>query len=159
MPQKLSLKQCRELVKSLWQNGTRNVNEIHKITKFPLRTLFRWTSQLKKTKDLMQNHRPGRPKKLTPRKQRFLGQLAHFRAGATSFEITDTLNNTYSDLNIATRTVRENLWKLGYRVCIPQKTPFLTAAAKEKRVSWAKAHKRKTWRNTVFSDETTIQMF
>ena len=68
----------------------------------------------KKNKDLKQNHQPGRPKKLTPKKQRFLGQLAHFRAGVTSFEITDTFNNTYPDLKIATHTVQENLWKFGY---------------------------------------------
>jgi len=159
MQQKISLKKRREVVKSLWQNGTRNVNELHKITKFPLRTLFRWTSQLKKTKDLKQGYRPGRPKILSPKKRRHLGQLARSRAGATSFEITNTLNNIYPELNIATRTVRENLWKLGYRVCIPKKTPFLTPIAKERRVAWANVHKRKKWGNVIFSDETTIQMF
>ena len=133
MQQKISLKKCRELVKSLWKNGTQNVNELHKVTKFTLRTLYRWTSQLKKTRDLKQGCRPGRPKKLSPKKQR--------------------------RLNIATQTVRENLWKLGYHVCIPKKTPFLTPLAKERRVSWAKAHQNKTWEDTVFSDETTIQMF
>lgn len=159
MPQKISIKERREVVKSLWNNGTRNVNELHKITKFPLRTLYRWSSQLKKTKNLKQRCRPGRPKVLSPKKQRHLGQLARSRAGATSFEIADTLNNTYPGLNIATRTVRENLWKLGYRVCVPKKTPFLTSIAKERRVSWAEVHKNKNWEDMVFSDETTFQMF
>ncbi|CAI2201363.1 18597_t:CDS:1, partial [Funneliformis geosporum] len=58
------------------------------------------------------------------------------RLFATSFEIADTLNNSYPGLNIATRTVRENLWKLGYQVCVPKKIPFLTSIAKERRVSW-----------------------
>jgi len=159
MAQELPLKKRRELVKTLWKNGTWNVNELHKITKLPLRTLYRWTSQLKKTKDLKQRCRPGRPKILSPKKRRHLGLLARFRAGATSFEITDTLNNTYPGLNIATRTVRKNLWKFGYRVCIPKKTPFLTSITKERRVSWAKAHQNKNWEDTIFSDETTIQMF
>jgi transposase len=159
MQPKLTLKKRRELVKSLWNNKTQNVTELHKITKFPVRTLYRWTSQLKKTKDLKQRRRPGRPKRLSPKKLRHLGQLACSRAGATSFEITDSLNNTYPELNIAPRTVRENLWKLGYRVCIPKKTPLLTPIAKERRVSWAKAHQHKNWKDTVFSDETSIQMF
>src|SRR5687768_13417188 len=159
MQPKLSLKKRHELVKSLWNNKTRNVKELHNITKFPLRILYRWTSQLKKTKDLKQRHRPGRPKILSPKKQCHLGQLARSRAGASSFEIADSLNNTYSELNIAPRTVRENLLKVGYRVCIPKKTPLLTQIAKERRVSWAKAHLRKNWKNTIFSDETTFQMF
>ena len=143
MQQKISLKKRHEVIKTLWNNGTRNVNELHKITKFPLRTLYRWSSQLKKNKSLKQRRRPGRPKILSPKKQRHLDLLARSRAGATSFKITDTLNNTYPDLNIATRTVRENLWKLGYRVCIPKKTPFLISITKERRVSWAKAHQNK----------------
>ena len=108
---------------------------------------------------MKQRHRPGRPKRLSLKKQRHLGQLARSCAGATSFEIADSLNNTYPNLNIAPRTVRENLWKLGYQVCIPIKTPFLTPLAKERRVSWAKAHRNKRWGNVVFSDKTTIQMF
>jgi len=109
MQPKLTLKKCCEFVKSLWNNKTQNVKELHKITKFPVRTLYRWTSQLKKTKDLKQHHHPGHPKYLSPKKLRHLGQLAHSCAGATSFEITDSLNNTYPELNIASRTVHENL--------------------------------------------------
>ncbi|CAG8740773.1 15262_t:CDS:1, partial [Funneliformis caledonium] len=134
MPQKISIKERREVVKSLWNNGTRNVNELHKITKFPLRTLYRWSSQLKKTKNLKQRYHSGCPKVLSPKKRR---QLARSRASAISFKIADTLNNTYPGLNIATRIVRENLWKFGYRDCVPKKTPFLTSIAKERRVSWA----------------------
>ncbi|CAI2184482.1 14366_t:CDS:2 [Funneliformis geosporum] len=57
---------------------------------------------------------PRRPKVLSPKKRRHFGQLAHSRAGVTSFKIADTLNNTYPGLNIATRTVCKNVWKLGY---------------------------------------------
>src|SRR6266540_5486752 len=105
MQLKLTLKKCRKLVKSLWNNKTQNVKELHKITKFPVRTLYHWTSQLKKTKDLKQRRHPERPKRLSPKKLHHLGQLAHSRAGVTSFEITDFLNNNYPELNIAPRTV------------------------------------------------------
>ncbi|CAI2197253.1 6524_t:CDS:2, partial [Funneliformis geosporum] len=60
---------------------------------------------VKKTKNLKQRCRPGRPKVLSPKKQCHLDQLVRLRAGATSFEIADTLNNTYPGLNIATHTV------------------------------------------------------
>ncbi|CAI2184521.1 20266_t:CDS:1, partial [Funneliformis geosporum] len=53
---------------------------------------------VKKTKNLKQRCRPGRPKVLSPKKRRHLDQLARSRAGATSFEIADTLNNSYQAL-------------------------------------------------------------
>ncbi|CAI2195805.1 5711_t:CDS:2 [Funneliformis geosporum] len=64
---------------------------------------------VKKNKNLKQRCHPGRPKVLSPKKWCYLSQLARSRAGATSFEIADTLNNSYPGLNIATRTVRKNL--------------------------------------------------
>ena len=73
MQPKLTLKKRCELVKSLWNNKTQNVKELHKITKFPVRTLYRWTSQLKKTKDLKQRRHLGRPKCLSPKKLHHLG--------------------------------------------------------------------------------------
>jgi hypothetical protein len=65
----------------------------------------------------------------------------------------------YPGLEIAPRTVRENLQKLGYKVCIPRPVPLLTKEAMVRRVTWAKAHQRKQWNKTIFSDETTFQMF
>src|SRR5688572_2783312 len=109
MQSKLTFKKSYELVKSLWNNKKQKVKELHKITKFPVRILYRWTFQLKKTKDLKQHRHSRRPKRLSSKKLHHLGQLAHSRVGATSFEITDSFNNTYPELNIAPRTVRENL--------------------------------------------------
>ncbi|CAG8692638.1 12904_t:CDS:2, partial [Funneliformis caledonium] len=51
--------------------------------------------ELKKTKNLKQRCRSGCLKVLSLKKQRHFGQLARSRADATSFEIADTLNNTY----------------------------------------------------------------
>jgi len=68
MQPKLTLKKRRELVKLLWNNKTQNMKELHKIIKFPVKILYRWTSQLKKTKDLKQYHCLGHPKRLSPKK-------------------------------------------------------------------------------------------
>ncbi|CAB4485936.1 unnamed protein product [Rhizophagus irregularis] len=118
-----------------------------------------WAKQLEETNDLKQGSRSGRPKRLTPRKCRYLGHVAKLHKSASSVELTETLKKTYPDLNIAPRTVRENLQKLGYKVCIPRPVPILTEAAMNRRVSWARAHQRKSWNKVVFSDETTFQMF
>ena len=68
------------------------------------------------------------------------------------------LNQTYPKLNIAPRTVRENLYNPGYRVCVPVSVPMLTPSAKDYRVEWAKSHLNKNWK-VIFSDKTTFQLF
>ncbi|CAG8587783.1 6862_t:CDS:2, partial [Funneliformis caledonium] len=55
MPQKIFIKERREVVKSLWNNGIQN---------------------LKKTKNLKQRCCSGRLKVLSPKKRRHLSQLA-----------------------------------------------------------------------------------
>src|SRR5579871_1180125 len=97
---------------------------------FPQRTIYVWIGQLSKTGELKQKTRSGRPKCLTPKKQRHLGRLAELRKQASSQEITEALNAKYPELNVAPRTVRENLQKLGYQVSIPRTIPFIPEAAK-----------------------------
>src|SRR5581483_6634190 len=119
----------------------------------------RWAKQLRETNNLKQRSRLGRPKLLTPNKRRYLGRVAKSQRFASSTELTETLQKTYPGLNIAPRTVRENLQKLDYKVCIPRPVPLLTKEAMIRHVTWAKAHQRKRWNKTVFSDESTFQMF
>jgi transposase len=155
----VSLAERRLLVKSLWERGHRKVTNLQKITRFPSKTLYRWTSQLAQTKDLKQRKRSGRPKRLSSGQQKHLGKIAKKKRSATSLELAEILNNTYPNLNIASRTVRENLQKLGYKVCVPRTTPFLKKKDMIRRVSWAQSHLKKRWKKTVFSDESTFQMF
>ena len=155
----VTLKEHRNLIKTLWKEGVHKVTALQKITGFPSKTLYRWAKQLEETNDLKQGARSGHPKHLTPKKRRYLGRVAKSQRTASSKEITETLKKTYPGLEIAPRTVRENLQKLGYKVCVPRPVPILTEAAIERRVSWAKAHQRERWNKVVFSDETTFQIF
>lgn len=159
MPKKLTLNEKRSLVSSLWANGIHNVNKLHEITHIPKSTLYTYVPKLKKSGTIKLKSRLGRPKLLSPKKRIHLGKLASTRKCATSKEIAFTLNQTYPNLNIASRTVRENLFKLGYRVCVPTSIPMLTGVAKERRVEWAKSHLNENWKKVIFSDETTFQLF
>src|SRR6266498_5108046 len=155
----VTLKEHRNLIKTLWKEGVHKVIALQKITGFPSKTLYRWAKQLEETNDLKQGARSGRPKHLTPKKRRYLGRVTKSQRTASSKEITETLKKTYPGLEIASRTVRENLQKLEYKVCVPRPVAILTEAAIEYHVSWAKAHQRERWNKVVFSDETTFQMF
>jgi transposase len=149
----------RLLVKSLWERGHREVAKLRRITGYPTKTLYRWAAQLTQTNDLKQGRRSGRPKKLSLARRKHLGRIAVKKKSATSKEIAETLNNTYPGLNIAPRTVRQNLQELGFKVCVPRKVPFLTKSAKQRRLTWARKYQKKRWNTTVFSDESTFQMF
>ena len=153
------LKERRNCIKTLWKSGVRKVGDLHKATGFPLKTLYRWTKQLKETNDLKQRSRSGRPKRLTPIQRRYLGRIAKSHKCSSSIELTENIKKKYPNLDIAPRTVRENLQALGYKVCVPRSVPFLTPEAMNRRVAWAKAHQRERWNNVVFSDESSFQMF
>ena len=155
----VTLKERRQCIKVLWEGGVRKVKTLQKTTGFPRKTLYRWVKQLEQTKDLKQGSRPGRPTRLTPPQRRHLGRIAKLHKLSSSSELTEKLKKTYPNLNIATRTVRENLQKLDYRVCIPRSVPFLTPKAMNLRVVWAKAHQRENWNKVIFSDESSFQMF
>ena len=137
------LKEHHDLIKGLWKSGVRKVSVLQKTTGFPKRTLYRWVKQLRETNNLKQRSRLGCPKLLTPNKRHYLGHVAKSQRFASSTKLTETLQKTYSGLNIAPRTVRENLQKLDYKVCIPRPVPLLTKEAMICRVTWAKAHQRK----------------
>ncbi|CAG8776425.1 16555_t:CDS:1, partial [Funneliformis caledonium] len=134
MPKKLTLNERRSFINNLWTNGVHDINELHKITHIPKSTLYTYIRKLKNFGIIKPKSRPGRPKLLSPKKRIHLGKLASTRKCATSKEIAFTLNQAYPNFNIASRTIRENLFNLGYRVSIPTSIPMLTVAAKERRV-------------------------
>ena len=150
MPKQPTLTQRRSIIENLWESGIHDISQLHKITHIPISTLYKYIKKLSVAASLKPKSRPGRPKKLTAEKRIHLGKLANSRKCASSKEIAHVLNQTYPNLNIVPRTVRENLYNLGYRVCVPVSVPMLTASAKDYRVEWAKSHLNKTWKKLSF---------
>ncbi|CAI2189540.1 6669_t:CDS:2, partial [Funneliformis geosporum] len=107
------LKERCSCIKTLWKSGVRKVGDLHNATGFLLKTLYRWTKQLKETNNLKQRSHPGRPKRLTPIQRRYLSRIAKSQKYSSSIELTENIKKKYPDLDIAPRTVRENLQVLG----------------------------------------------
>ncbi|CAI2184182.1 955_t:CDS:2, partial [Funneliformis geosporum] len=93
-------------------NGVHDINELHKITHISKSTLYTYIRKLENFGTIKPKPHSGRPKLLSPKKWAHLGKLASTRKCATSKEIAFTLNQTYPNLNIAPRTIRENLFNL-----------------------------------------------
>jgi transposase len=150
----------RAYVRTLWFNGMRNAHELSSITGLPLSTVYKYIAQLKETGKLDILPRSGRPKILTPRKRRQLGLLVSKDPYLTSNEMTIALQETYPELEVTDRTVRNTLQTLDYKVCRPITTTIMTSTHIARRLEWAQNHARdKSWKKTVFTDETTFQLF
>lgn len=150
----------RMVVSQLWSNDIRKPAEIIKITGFPKSTIHDLVNRLKKRGTLTPLPIPGRPKVLDVQKHRYLGQLIKNNDSITAAEIVIKFNKNYPDLNITERTIQRTLKNnLQYVVCRPQRIPLLRPVHIEKRLEWVQNHANDSWSTTIFSDETTFQMF
>src|SRR5215208_6981059 len=77
----------------------------------------------------------------------------------SSSEITSILKEKHSGLEVSSRTVRRTLSSLRYIVCQPQRVPLLSPQHIAKRREWARKYSRHNWKQTIFTDESTFQMF
>ena len=71
----VTLEQCRTAITSLWNSGVCDAKTLHELTSVPLSTIYDYLKKLKMGYSLDPLPRSGRPKKLTPKKRRHLGQL------------------------------------------------------------------------------------
>jgi transposase len=154
----ITLDQRRTAVTSLWNAGVRDAKTLHELTSVPLSTIYDYLKKLKMGYSLDPLPRSGRPRKFTPKKRRHLGQLISQNKYSTCSELKNTLNQLHPNLNASSRTVLNELHNLKYRCTIPKTIPFLTIH-KQNRVEWAIRHQDQNWKQVIFSDETTFQMF
>jgi transposase len=156
---KVTLEQRHTIVSTLWSNGVRDAKSLHKLTSIPRSTIYDYVKKLKNGDTLNPLPRSGRPRKLSPKKRRFLGRLITANKFSTCAELANILNENYTNLNVTDRTVLNELNNLNYFNIIPKSIPLLTDQQKLRRVEFAMKYRRQNWNKVVFSDETTLQMF
>src|SRR5271170_4606618 len=88
----VALKQRHTLITSLWENGVRNAHTLHELTSILLSTVYKYIKKLKNNITLDPLPRTGRPKKLSPKKYRYLGQLISKNKFSTTPELANPLN-------------------------------------------------------------------
>ncbi|CAJ0749176.1 1748_t:CDS:2, partial [Entrophospora sp. SA101] len=120
------LKQRYMVITSSWEAGTRNADTLHDLTSIPLSTIYKYIKKLKDDIPLNPLPRSGRPKKLSPKQRRHLGQLVSVNKFSTSTEFANILNAHNPDLNVSNRTVLNELHNMQYRGTVPKSIPLLT---------------------------------
>jgi transposase len=147
----------RKTILHFYNNGTTNAAEIHSLTKIPLRTVQRNLKKIKNTGEIKRKSGSGRPKKITPTASRVVAQYIRRKPTISAGAIAARLEDIGVD--VSRSTVSRHLGDHGYRNALPLRTPMLTQAHKQKRVEWAQNHKDDNWNKTLFSDETSFQLF
>lgn len=107
------------------------------------------------------NKRSGRPKKLTPREERFIVNIIKKNQKTTSSEISSQLEEYFNN-SVSHRTVRRVLHRAGYRARVPRKKPHITKVNRMKRLQFAKEYVGKNnefWEKVMFTDESKFNIF
>jgi transposase len=149
--------QQRQSILHLWNTGIRKAKEIHARTNIPLTTIYDNIRKLKKTGTVDHARGNGRPKKITAKASRALGQYVRRDTSLSTRTLATKLSKL--DVHVSHVTVSKHLADLGYSKCLPRATPMLTPKHKQKRVEWARTHLNDDWSRTLFSDETAFQLF
>lgn len=160
MPQKLKVmtkKRQRDVILHLWEEGIRNASEIQRRTNIGLSTIYYNLKKLEATGDVARKPVSGRPKKITGTAANVIGQQIRRNPQITRQSLVEKLAE--KGVKVSKDTVGRYLHRLGYKNSLPIATPMLTAEHKRKRVEWAKKHLDDDWSRTVFTDETSFQLF
>ncbi|GBB92215.1 hypothetical protein RclHR1_19870001 [Rhizophagus clarus] len=148
----------RKTIKHHWLNGIRTAEEIHKLTRIPLRTVQYNVKKLKETGSVEHKRGNGRQYKVTQNISRAIGQNVRRNNAISTRQLANNIENNY-DISISHVTVWNHMKKKGYKSSIPLGTPMLTNRHIEMRKTWAQAHLNDNWNCTIFTDETAFDLF
>jgi len=141
-----------------WNMGIRSARKIHRYTKLPLSTISYQLKKLRTQGSLEYRPGNGRKRMIDAKCSRALGQYVRRNNEVTLNELAEKLRDECR-LTVSTSTISRHLNRLKYENCLPLNTPMLTQEQKEHRVKWAKEHLNDNWKSTVFTDESSFQLF
>ncbi|CAF1440276.1 unnamed protein product [Adineta ricciae] len=141
-----------------WNNSIRSAHFIHHETKIPLSTVKYNIKKLKETKSLEHRGGNGRPCVINNADSRAIAQYIRRDNETTLKEIQEKLSETHQR-SVSLSTISRYLHNHGYRSVLPVNTPMLTVEQKQRRVQWAKKHQADDWTCTIFTDESSFQLF
>ena len=130
---------------------------MHRKTGIPLSTIKYNLKKFKKTKSLP--HRGGnvRPRGVPAIDNVTISQYIR-RNNEITLKIQEKLSESRQTF-VSISTISRRLHDHGYRNALAINTPMLTTAQKLHRIQWSKAHMNDDWTRTVFTDESSFQLF
>jgi transposase len=141
-----------------WNNRVRSARAIARMCNISLSTV---QYNLKKlaTSGNLERRRSGKKRHLiTPHLSVTIGQMIRRNNETTAKEMAEKIHCRYG-LEVSRWTVQRHLKRIGYCSVLPHEKPMLTEDQRRKRLEWARCHKDDDWSRTIFSDETSVQLF
>ncbi|CAF4244386.1 unnamed protein product, partial [Rotaria sordida] len=100
----------------------------------------------------------GRPRVLGGKEKKAIGQYIRYNNEITLNEIKEKLSKMHHK-SVSTSTISRHLHEYGDKNVLPQSTQMLTSDEKQQRVQWAKKHINDDFNTTIFTDESSFQLF
>jgi hypothetical protein len=123
-------------------------------------TLCRLRNRFQQTGNVADRSRSGKPRKTTPREDRFLTTSSRRNRFFSSRKLGRLLRNAIGT-RICDRTVRNRPRAAGLKACHPYVGIPLTLRHRETRRQSASVHQnstRRQWRDVLFSDESSLNV-
>lgn len=119
-------------------------------------TVSRWVAKFIKTGDVLDELRPGRPRKTSHKEDEIIENAFFQLKELTPKRMASEIKNM--GLNISSETIKRRLKEKGFRYRSPAFKPFLTKKQMDIRLNFAKENKTRDWSKVVFTDESTIRL-
>ncbi|GBB95132.1 hypothetical protein RclHR1_24820003 [Rhizophagus clarus] len=120
-------------------------------------TVAYWVKKYKKDKDLTDEQKLGRPRSTTKAQDNRIVKLAMKKHDITSTEIQQKLEK--QGVTVSSRTIRRRLGESGGKFVKETFKPLLSEKHRANRLKWAKKHQKFDWKQVIFTDESTFQLF
>lgn len=120
-------------------------------------TVAHWIETWQKTRDVLDEPRPGRKRKTTEEEDKAIISTAE-KLEEEGSEVVSKVLKSQQSMDVSGRTVRRRLKEAGFFYSSPLEKPLLTEAHRKARLSWAKKHEKTDWSKVVFTDESTVRL-
>jgi transposase len=139
-----------------YEDGFRSPQEVHKITRIPLRTIARNISKFRKGEGPERKVGTGRPPKLSANDRRRVHQLAVKHEQWPAARIAVRAAKLGSPL-VGKKTIQRVLKNQGFLKLVPKIVPPLSEEQKKMRVKWCQKYRNLDFSKVCFSDEAKFQ--
>lgn len=119
-------------------------------------TVSRWVARFIKTGDVLDEKRPGRPRKTSDKQDELIESTFLNIKEATPELMSRGLKSV--GILLSTQTIKNRLKERGFAYRFPAYKPVLTQKQKQNRLKFAKENRTRDWNQLVFTDEATIRL-
>ena len=131
---------------------------IHRKTQIPLTTIKYNLRKFKETKSFQCRGGNGCPRRISYADSVAISQYIRRNNEIILREFQEKLSVSHHT-SVPISTISRHLHDHGYQTLLPLNTPMLTSGQKRYRVEWSKTRINDDWTRTVFTDESSFQLF